>query len=354
MIFNFFMKFYKSILIILIVFFKTGNVLSNDNIFNVNNIELIKKGNITNQKLVNEAIKKGFNQLTKNILLDEDIKKLTQLNFSKIKDLVSYYQVVNKIDDNKNTDSIIYNISFDKDKLHNLFYKTNISYSQIVNKEIFLLPILKKNNQIYIYRQNFFYNKWNDISKNEIIDFILPQENIEIIQNINKNRSNLLNIELNNLFEEYTKKNLALVLIEDTNSSQEKIYFKIKILNKNIVKNIIIKKANLDQEKFYEKIIAEIRKEIINIVKSQNLIDVRTPSFLNARLSVNKKNNLVEFNKRLKKIDLIENIYVQELNNKNIFLKIKYLGKLEKIIKQLNDQKIILKLTGDQWSLKIL
>ena len=138
------MKLYKLILIILIVFFKTGNVLSNDNIFNVNNIELIKKGNITNQKLVNEAIKKGFNQLTKNILLDEDIKKLTQLNFSKIKDLVSYYQVVNKIDDNKNTDSIIYNISFDKDKLHNLFYKTNISYSQIVNKEIFLLPILKK------------------------------------------------------------------------------------------------------------------------------------------------------------------------------------------------------------------
>ncbi|MDC0488989.1 hypothetical protein OAN29_02380, partial [Pelagibacteraceae bacterium] len=66
------------------------------------------------------------------------------------------------------------------------------------------------------------------------------------------------------------------------------------------------------------------------------------------------KNSLVEFNKRLKKIDLIENIYVQELNNKNVFLKIKYLGKLEKIIKQLNDQKIILKLIGDQWSLKII
>ncbi|MDC0530376.1 hypothetical protein OAN91_03535, partial [Pelagibacteraceae bacterium] len=65
-------------------------------------------------------------------------------------------------------------------------------------------------------------------------------------------------------------------------------------------------------------------------------------------------NSLVEFNKRLKKIDLIENIYVQELNNKNVFLKIKYLGKLEKIIKQLNDQKIILKLIGDQWSLKII
>ena len=39
---------------------------------------------------------------------------------------------------------------------------------------------------------------------------------------------------------------------------------------------------------------------------------------------LDKNNNLVELNKRLKKIDLIENdIYVQEFNNKYILLKIK-------------------------------
>ena len=37
------MKSYKLILIILVVFFKTGNVLSNTNIFDVNNIEVEKK-----------------------------------------------------------------------------------------------------------------------------------------------------------------------------------------------------------------------------------------------------------------------------------------------------------------------
>ena len=37
------MKFYKLILAILIIFFKTGNVLSENNIFNVNNIEVEKK-----------------------------------------------------------------------------------------------------------------------------------------------------------------------------------------------------------------------------------------------------------------------------------------------------------------------
>ena len=57
---------------------------------------------------------------------------------------------------------------------------------------------------------------------------------------------------------------------------------------------------------------------------------------------------------RLKKIDLIENIYIQEFNNKSVYLKIKYLGKLDKIIRQLKEQKIILKLIGDQWRIKII
>ena len=52
------MKFYKFILIILIVFLKTGNVLSNNNIFNVNNIEIEKKGKVTNDQLANQAIKR--------------------------------------------------------------------------------------------------------------------------------------------------------------------------------------------------------------------------------------------------------------------------------------------------------
>ena len=86
----------KLIFIILIFFVKTGNVLSIENIFSVNNIELTKKTNISNLELSNKAIKKAFEELKEKIILNEDKKKLSQLQFSKIKDLVSYYQVINK------------------------------------------------------------------------------------------------------------------------------------------------------------------------------------------------------------------------------------------------------------------
>ena len=348
------MKSYKLILIILVVFLKTGNVFSNSNIFDVNNIEIEKKGTTSNEVLANQAIKLGFKELMNKILLDDDSKKLQQLKLPEIIELVDYYKVSNKSSNKKNLEKINFYVSFDKAKIHNLFYKKGISYSKITNKELFILPILKNKDKIFIYNKNFFYNNWNNFYDTELIEFILPIENIEIIQYVNGSKNNLLNLELKKLFTEYENKNLALVLIEDNNSKEEKIYFKTNIQNKDIVKNINIKRLNLSEEEFYEKIITLVKKEIISLIKSQNLIDIRVPSFLNAELKISKNSNMVELNSRLKKIDLIENIYVKEFNNKSVYLKIKYFGELDKIINQLENQKIILQLIGDEWSIRII
>ena len=131
-------------------------------------------------------------------------------------------------------------------------------------------------------------------------------------------------------------------------TKNDKIYLKTNILGKNIDKNILVDKKDLSEKKYFEKIIIKTGEEIINIVKSQNLIDIRTPSFLNTKLLLDKKNNLVELNKRLKKIDLIDDVYIQELNKDYVTLKIKYLGKIDKIIRQLKSNKIILKLKNEE------
>ena len=182
----------------------------------------------------------------------------------------------------------------------------------------------------------------------------MPLENIEIIQNINSNKNSILDIDLRDLFQEYSNKNLSLLVIQLNNNSQAKVFLKTEILGKNISKNMLVKKMNNEKTSLNEKIIVEAKNELENIIKSQNLIDVRTPSFLNVKLILNSDNDLVELNKRIKKIDSIENIFVQEFNNKYIFLKMKYLGKITKIIKQLENQKILLKESGSQWSLRII
>ena len=126
------------------------------------------------------------------------------------------------------------------------------------------------------------------------------------------------------------------------------------IQDKNITKNLTFNFENLKTNFTYEKLITEIKKELIDLVKSKNLIDIRTPSFLNAKLELNKNSNLVKLNSRLQNIDLIENVYVQELNKDYMNLRIKYLGKLNKMINQLKKENIELQLFGETWVIKTL
>ena len=347
------MKFNKLLIFILIVFLKTETVFSNNNLFSVNNIELEKKAKVTNKALADQAIKKGFDQLITKILLKEDKNKLSDIKFSTIKQLVAYYQISNIIDKKNKEENVSFNITFDKAKIHRMFFNKGISYSEISNKELYVLPILMNNNEIFIFNNNFFYDYWNKFYENDLIEFILPLENIEIIKNINLSRNNLINLDLQILFEEYSNKNLAFVLIEKK-SNLGKIYLKTLIQGKNISKSLIFKKNNLEEVKFNEKIINETKIELINLVKSRNLIDIRTPSFINAKLNLNKKNNLVKLNSRIENIDLIENIYVQEFNKDSMKLRIKYLGKLDKIINQLKKENINLSLIRDQWIINTL
>ena len=164
----------------------------------------------------------------------------------------------------------------------------------------------------------------------------------------------MINLNIRELFQEYATKNLAIILIEENTNDNQKIYIKSIIQNKKISKNINLKRLNLSTKSFYEKIIQETKKELIDLVKSKNLIDIRTPSFLNVRLNVSKNSNLVELNSRIKNIDSVENVYVQDFNMNYMNLRIKYLGKLEKLISLLKVENIDLQQINDQWIIKTL
>ena len=347
------MKVHKLILI-LIVFFKTETLFSKNETFNVNNIQLEKNDKITIKTLSDKAIKKGFNQLISKILLKEDSDKLSDLNFSSIKQLVKYYQITNIPAEKSNLELVNFNISFDKDKIHDLFYKRGILYSKINDRELYILPVLINEDEIYIFNNNFFYENWNKIYNDDLVEFVLPLENIEIIKNIIDNKNSLINLNLIELFREYSNKNLALILIEENKTSNKKIYIKTIIQGKKISKNLYLKNLKTNDKKFYETVIIEAKKELINLIKSNNLIDIRTPSFLNTKLNLNKKSNLVELNIRIKKIDSIENIYVQEFNKDYMNLRIKYLGKLDKLINDLKKENINLQLINNRWVIKTL
>ena len=243
------MKYLKFIFIILIVLFKTGNVLSNNNIFNVNNVEINKEIYKNKEKIINQAFVKAFDQLLNRVLLKEDYKRFSNTNLKEIKELILYYQIINS-EENKEIDTTKMNVFFDKDKMHNFFNNKNVLYSDITNTEVVLFPLLKKRDKYFIYTKNYFYDNWNQKDYGEMIQYILPSENIEDIQLINNYKDNIFELNISNFFKEYEFENIVFLTIDMTKDTA-KIYINTRIEGKKLNKNLVIKnKRELDQENF--------------------------------------------------------------------------------------------------------
>ena len=155
------MKNLKLILFILIILSKTGNVLSVESIFTVNNIQVNKNTYKNKEELINIAFKKGFQKLNSKILLEDDYIKIKNTSLRSIKNLVSHYQIVKNKDLNIQNFEVI-NIYFKRDKMYNFYSQNNIKYSDVSGKILKILPVLLLNDEVFIYDNNFFYENWLD------------------------------------------------------------------------------------------------------------------------------------------------------------------------------------------------
>ena len=347
------MKNFNFILFILIILFKTGNVLSIESIFTVNNIQVNKNTFKNKEELINIAFKKGFEKLNSKILLEKDYIKTKNISLRSIKNLVSHYQIVkNKEENIKGYESI--NLYFKRDKMYNFYNQNNIKYSDVSGKILKILPVLILNNEIFIYDNNFFYENWikNNEKKEKVnIEYIFPLENIETIETIKKNQNDLELISLNDIFDLDNEKDNLLVII-DYNSEKTKFFLKGTISSKKIIKNLSIEDQTVNKND-YADILRYLKKEILELVKSQNIIDIGAPSFLNVNLELKKQNDLFRFQNILNEVDLIENFNVREFNNKFAYINIKYYGKINKIKEKLIQKGIDINFTNNQWSARL-
>ena len=274
------MKNFKIIFVILMILFKTGNVLSKESIFIVNNIKVDKDSFKNKEELINTAFKKGFLKLNNKILLEEDFIKIKDTNIKNIKNLVSHYQIVKNDDEKMNEISLI-NLFFKRDKMYDFYSKNNIRYSDVSGKIVKILPVLIKGEEIFVYDNNFFYNNWISSSKdetNENIEYIFPLEDLETIELIKKNQNNLENIKLDDIFEKDNQTDNILLII-DFNKKKTNFFLKGKISSKKIIKNFVMVNK-IDNEIKYSEILDYLKKEILELIKctclSENVFNIIT------------------------------------------------------------------------------
>ena len=345
---------YLFILSIIVFLFKTETVFSVETIYDVNNIQVSGKlnNNLDNNKLIEEAFRKAFLIFINKTLLEKDIETLSKTNIQIIKDFIFSHQIVSQ---KKNTDGEIMltvNIKFDPKKINNYLSINNISYADISEISISILPILRKENNLFIFSDNIFYNEWNKTENNkknteaQLINYNLALENAEDLFYINNNKENLELIDinkLNSLSEEKNKIFLILTLNEDA-----KVFIKAYFNEKEVIKNITLNNNSTDD---YNSLIMNVKDLINQIWKEQNLIDINTPAYLDIIFDIKKINDFLKFRTFLDTIDIIDNYSILEITNKYAKIRMKYKGKISNLREKFLNKKININIENNEWGL---
>ena len=350
------MKFYNLFIVIIIIFFKTGNVLSENTIFSVNNIIIDSKKYRNQQEFLNQSYREGFYQLIERISLRKDYKKLKQTNLKEIRNLISHFQIQKVSKQNFVQRSV--NIYFDKERINKFFFKNDLTYSDFISKKITILPIQYKDNEINIFSNNYFYENWikheSEISTSiKGLNYILPIENLEIIKLINQSNKNYENLKINEILLDYGNQDKALIHINFF-EKKSKIFLQTFISGKKINKTFIVDNlGNMNNKDFYDIVIKKSKQEIEEIIKKENILDLRTPIFLKINFKIKKERDLKFIQNSIEQMSVVENYKVSQINNKNTQIKIKFYGDLMKFKTLLESKGIDINIQDNEWSAKI-
>jgi len=350
--YKFNISFYILFLFFIIFFIKFSTVNANENTYKVLDLEISKTydNDFNKEAVIDMAFKKAFEELILRIttINGEQVSKLT--NLKTIYSLIESFSIVDeKFINNKYVSK--FEVEFNKKELFKYLEKKNIFPSIAKEKTLLLIPILINNEkkQILLFSENPFYTNWNKSKKKHyLLNYILPNEDIEDINLIKKNINNIEEYNFNEIVSKYAINNyIILILFQKENNFNA--LMKSNLNNKIIISN---KKFDWHENQSIENIINNLKLEFENQWKKLNIINVSIK--LPVTLSVNSKNYklIKKLEKKLYNLDLVSSFYIDSINNDKLIYKIIYNSTPDKFINEFSNDDIKLNTNESIWRIE--
>ncbi len=340
-------------LAVLNIFFSTG--ISHAKTFLINDVRLSTpfKINFNKNKIIDEGFFKAFNQLMLSIVQSKDHNKLKKIPLNQIKSMIETFA----IKEEKFINEIYYiklNVSFNKKIVFDLLEKKNIFPSLPVKKNIIFMPIIvdQNKNEVKMFSDNIIYKMWNpNIKQHDLLNYILPAEDLEDLNLIKKNLQNLEKFEFGEIVKKYNIENY-IVSIFYIDSDQITLLNKISFDNKKKLKNTLIKNVDFENNSEINQFIEMLKITFEDYWKSQN--EINTSVKLPLTISVENSNNIkiYQLEEKLSNIDLIYNFYIYKFDNKNNIYKIIFNGTPDKFIEVMKNNNYEFETTNKIWVMK--
>ena len=197
-------------------------------------------------------------------------------------------------------------------------------------------PVFFINDEIQNFNENFFYKHWTEIEiKNELINFILPLEDLEDISKIMEMKNRIEELDVDVLVNKYDIKSYVFALI-DYQDKKLNIHVKINFNNNKINKNFLYEVENINDELILNSILKDLKFKITDLWKEANLINLLMP--LSIRLQYQHLNlkDLDKLRNIFYKVGIIDSYTLEEFNINNSFFKIYYYGNPKKLRSELS------------------
>ena len=318
------------------IFFSTTFSYALD--LDIQNIEISKPFEINFKKT--EAIDEGFivafENLISKITISSDQEKIRNIPLSDIKSMVNMFSVrEEKFIENNYYVSL--DVSFNKYEVFSFLEKKNIFPASPASKKLFLMPILIDENDVFIFSNNIFYKNWNLKRDDfELLEYILPSEDLEDIQLIKKNSLNLEKYDFKEIINKYSIDDYIIILIFKDRDSF-KILSKINFSENELIDHQKLENIKLEKNLEFEKIIDKLKIIYEDYWKKNNLINTSIKLPLTISLNVNDNKKINEFEKSLSELDLISYFSIYKFNNQEIFYKIIFNGSPKKFLTEMKN-----------------
>jgi len=351
--FYFIKSFPKSIKIILLLltFLFTGTHSYSD-AYRVENViiqESFQNRKEFRQNLINKGVISSFEILSKRILLESQFWKIKNIDSKLAKEMTRAVSLKGerKIGNNY---QINLSVLYEKQKVNDFFNSRNITYTETVSQPIMLFPIVKENNTLSTWENNFFSDNW-DKSKfsNYFVSFLVPEGDIFDQKNLVLENTKFRDIDDKAILQKYNLTNSLVVLI-DLDAKKNNVEYKLNLSGVTYYKKVSKEFKNDDtRESQFLELIDEIKYSIENLWKSKNTAFSDSELSLEFTASISSLKQLNKLRDALTSNSSIKRIRTLEISSQLLKGRLYYTGSVKNLQEGLEDQDILLKENFNSW-----
>ena len=339
--------------VLFIIIFSTTYLYAN--IFRVSNIEISSPFvlNFKKSSVIDEGFHISFSNLLSMITTSGDKKKIRNISIKDIKSMINSFTISDEKFINNEYFAKL-ETTFDKKKILEFLEMKNVFPSIPLKNKVLLVPILvdiKKNN-IHLFNDNIFYDKWNDTKKNyQLLDYLLPSEDIEDLNKLQEISNSVETYDFIKLISKYDLQDYIISIIYK-NENEIRILSKINLNNSLKIKNQKFSKINLANEKDFNMILENVKNLYEDEWKKNNEINTSIKLPLTISIKSTDYLKVVALEEALANIDLISNFYILKFDNNFIQYRIIYNGSPKTFFNDMNNRNLNLAIKNNIWTIK--